>query len=200
MWSSLFPAWANRLSTSPLRIIKELASGSRSPTQAEYESLISAIVQAPFSRETKLAEDWSRQDYPIIGEPYPGRPGVVISPEMALTSLVAHTAKRIVDGGWRAGTTPEQYLADLRQAAGHATARLRVGYDAARGRSYWKMGTATDIQACTASLVMVNAAPGKSILVVYNAERNHLQSGYVVHNAVMPGRFQGWRPVRIVRP
>jgi hypothetical protein len=171
------------------------------PTPEERARVLQHIADAPFEATRLTAAEWSARrddgelDAPInvIGEPHP-ETGVAIGPDTVLDSLAWHVAKRVRGGHWRAATTPAQYRDDLRRATLHAQAALHVGR-----RGHLK-----------AAVLMEQHAYGLNtraevrrdryrrlidglILVVYDAEKGCLVTGYTGARFQLLGAVKKWQ-------
>lgn len=151
------------------------------------------MEKAPFNPVRRTAVAWSELDYPIMGCDWPGQPGRSIEARDLLSSLEAHTAKHVADGGWQPGTTPEAYLHSLRETV-RAAGSLRVGiHRRAEKSAAFALASRVD-----PSALLVVPQRERCIFVVYNARRNHLETGYTVSRQVLPTLMSAWRPFSVV--
>ena len=160
----------------------------------ERAGIISCICAAPFSRTIRTAGEWSRIGTDLVGEPHPSNPGTLITVHTRLTSLEAHTAKRVKDGRWQEGTTPAEFLNDLRAAAGHPAARLHVGVESDRP----KAATLTHMGAKGLACSKVVLDLIQTVFVVYDAKHRFIISGYSEPEPIALRLFARWRNRRII--
>jgi hypothetical protein len=146
-------------------LISELAQSDRVPAPTEVRQIIRRMASAPFDR--RLIPVPTR----LRTLTYHGR---TLGPRS--DSLAYHLAKRVMDERqWAMGTTAVQYLADLRRAVRHASARLAV-YER-RGGVIAVTLTPTSA-AVSASRRTPESLP--SLLVVFSADRGIILTGYQV--------------------
>lgn len=145
------------------RLIRALIQTGRRATPEEIERIVDRLATAPFEPRPKRVGVAER------GWQYQGR-----SLAAREESLFYHLVKRVVaDGQWGDGTTAEQYLVDLHQAARSDEAHLVVY--AARGGHI--------AAAITPTIAVLPIARRGSdtlpnLLVIYSADRGIIVSGY----------------------
>lgn len=168
-------------STEVDRLIAALARDQRIPAgRIERAEILARLARAKFSDETHKAEDWARFGYDVVGQPHPSRPGETVARETQLTSAEAHTVKRVVEKRWQPGTTTAEYVRDLQAAAGHADANLHVGERPPQGQATerYLAGSTTPLDARGLVVRKVAVEAGRYMLVIYNADKSCLISGY----------------------
>ncbi len=145
------------------RLIRELIETDREATSEEVGRIVGHIAAAPFDpRVVPVAVDHRALTHE-------GR--TLGSRENA---LVYHLVQRVVvERQWAEGTTPERYLADLRQAVRTPDARLVV---------YFRRGGHIAVTVTPTDRVL---SPGRrgvgelpNLLVVYSADRGIIVTGY----------------------
>jgi hypothetical protein len=145
------------------RLIRELIASGRMPDSEELTQIANRMATAPF-------------DTRVI--PVPVRmQGLVYQNQVLGTradSLRYHVIKRVLDERqWANGTTPVQYVADLRRAVRNPLSRL--GIYARRGGAIAVSLGSTEF-AVPLSRRTRESLP--NLLVVYSADRGTIISGY----------------------
>jgi hypothetical protein len=97
-------------------LIRALLDSGRQPTTEEIQAILQRLASAPFNpREIPV-------DVALVGRTYLGQ----VIPARAEASL-AHLWKRVlIDEQWAAGTTVNQYLADLRASVLSGQIRIMI--------------------------------------------------------------------------
>ncbi len=149
------------------------------------------VGKAPFDLTRHTAAEGAAIGTPIAGCPHPTT-GEQIVDETVLTSLEAHTVKRIKEGRWIAGTLPSDYLNDLR-GAGTAPTRVKVGEN--YGAPLASVVAAVGALPAGAKIV---AQPGHSVFVVYNARKRAIVSGYSEPEQKIFELHRAWKKMRII--
>jgi hypothetical protein len=147
------------------RLIQELVHLRRQPAPAEITSILERIATAPFTTDIRRVPQRDR------GYSYQGH-----TLGMRADSLTYHLTKRVViEEQWAHGTTAAQYLADLRAAVRAPSARLCL----------YAHGPET-VAVTVAPINEVlprgrrGSKPQSLVLVIYNASRSALITGYQV--------------------
>jgi hypothetical protein len=180
------------------------------------------MSKAKFKQLTRRGDWWDSQGYGVVGQQHPGpdpnqpivqrRPRLgspsapsspaastppadnLIRPDTLLTSLQAHTVKRIVAGELPSGTSATRYLKEIREMVRHASARLYVGItqDGA---------TAAVMATPTLTLFRTGHGVASCIVVLYDADSGVIDSGYPVQRSYFDqGKlFLHWDRTHLVR-
>jgi hypothetical protein len=176
-------------------LIAALARGERKPEPSDGQTVRAHIAAAPFNRESRQEQAWSRIGESVVGCPHPSTPGASIASTTYLTSLEYHVAKRIRGGQWKSATTPLQYEADCQHAAAIATI-VKAGV---RGVPL----AATQTRVTASDFPMVNVVPGQVLLVVYDTVKARIATAYYLHEAEAPIQvYKQWvqKPRPVVLP
>lgn len=160
------------------------------------QTLKQAMQAARFKQAQGTAGKWSTE-VNLVGRRHPRPPNDEMVAGTPLDNWEAHTAKRIAQGHWKPYTSPEQYLRDLRSAAGHSTAEVFVGYEAGKAR----VGTLTDVQSLYPPLQQLGGGIKlHQLLVVYDPDKDVIVTGYPVVRSNAPHQpFRVWTTVHTVR-
>ncbi len=154
-------------------------------------AIASHVAAASFDFAQYTAAQWGALGTPLIGCPHPTS-GTLITPSTMLTSLEAHTAKRVREGRWKAGTVPADYLQDLRSAAS-LTTRVKVG----RYQSAPVASTVAPVSALPLTAKCAGTA-GHYLFVVYNAQKRVIVSGYSEPEPKIAQLHTAWKKLRII--
>lgn len=146
-------------------LVRELVRSRRPVAPEGIEDIVERIATAPFGpRDVRLCrvERGLIDDGPLLGN--------------RANSLSVHRARRVlVDRQWGEGTSREQYLSDLRQAARSTRARLAV---------YARRGGNLAATVSPSEAVVPPPRRGPRflplLLVVYSADRGIIVTGYRV--------------------
>ncbi len=139
--------------------------------------------------------------YPaIVGMRRPRVPTELIRRDMSLDTLERHTASRIADGEWEPGTTTDQYLACLRAAASHRSAKVLVGYRLATRTGRCRYLAATVTESTAEGLLLPSALPeSRKSLIVYYQVGTGILSGYMIKtSAAIERTEEEWKNFRLV--
>lgn len=144
-------------------LIRTLIQTGREATRAEVRRIIGHVAAAPFDPcAVPVSTDQRALTYQ--GSPLGSR----------ADALFYHLVQRVVvERQWAAGTTPDRYLADLRQAVCVPQARLAIYFR--RGGHIAMTVTPTD-RVLPPSRRGVGELPNR--LVVYSADRGIIVTGY----------------------
>lgn len=146
-------------------LIRELVRSGRPATDDEIQRLIERIATVPFEPRDLRVRVRHR------GIQYEGHVLAARSP-----SLIYHVVKRVlVEEQWADGTTPEEYLGDLRRAVHSPSVRLGV-YER-------QGGPIATTPARTQELVSMERQGSGMLpllLVVYSADRGIIVTGYQI--------------------
>jgi hypothetical protein len=145
------------------QLIRELIVTNRAVTSIEIDAIIARMATAPFdARVLPLPRRYH-------GMSYLER---IIDPREP--ALFGHLVQRVIgDGQWPRGTSEAAYLADLRAAVRHASARLTV-YRRRGGAVAAVVIPTTDV--LSADRQGPRALP--MLFVAYSADRGTIISGY----------------------
>jgi len=166
------------------QLIRELAAGSRKPSPSDGPRVSQHVSQSPFNRVVRPHETWARGDYSVKGCPHPSRPTEVIEDHTKLSSLEFHVAKRIQSGQWKASTTPTSYERDCQRAAA-AAYLVKAGI-----RNAIPL-VATQSRVSKELFPSILAPPAHILLVVYDASKEWISTGYCIQEADAPNRVYG---------
>lgn len=161
-------------------LIVEVANGRRLAATGDGNIVREHIARAPFSRACRTAIQWGGHGYSVVGEPHPSKPNEKIEDQTYLTSLEFHTAKRVLQGQWKSGTTPSVYESDCQTAAAAA-------HIVRAGRTQDGDRAATQTRQTSALFSPnLNIQTGHCVLVVYDAHKRVIVSGYNIAEATAP--------------
>jgi hypothetical protein len=166
---------------------------------SQRQQVLAHVARAPFSQDVRPLKAWARlASGRLTGKPHPSQPNQVVSEDTELTSVEYHVLKHTtLDDSWPPGTTPAEYLDDIRAAIRHISATLDVGrervtYPNRTQRMAPRAATRTDVQALPALKVTVGA--GTCIFVVYDPERAKILSGYRLATDDAEDTLAKWKP------
>lgn len=178
------------------QLIAAIARGEQKAQPGDGATVREHIGRSPFNAERREERAWARVGDSVVGCQHPVVAGTVISESTLLSSLERHLAKRIRDGQWKPGTTPQQYEEDCQRAARTAT--------------IVKAGVRADIAlAATQSPVkaemfpQVQVAPGQVFFVVYDTNKKRITTNYYLPEAQAPVQvYKKWvqKPRPVVLP
>lgn len=185
--------------------IKALLDDANVPFSAARRSVIVRKMRsAPFSEDSFPLRKWARMSLPAyLGKPHPSMPSTPVDASTDLTSLEWHTLKHTADGGWAVGTTPAQYLQDIRVAVDLAT-----NVDVVRTSKTYPNSQATSSADQAATRTPTTAANGKqtfskatvdptrTIIVIYDARRGCVCTGYSTTASEAEQTLARWKPRR----
>lgn len=174
-------------------LIDAIARGTQKAEPGDGLRVRQHIASSPFNQERRREDQWARIGDTVVGCAHPSAPGTVIEANTLLSSLDRHLAKRIRDGQWKPGTTPQQYEQDCQRAAGGATvvkAGVRDGVALAAAQAPVKAET----------FPQVVFKSGHAFLVVYDTHKQRITTNYYLPEAQLPVQvYKGWvqkpRPV-----
>ena len=136
-----------------------------------------------------------------IGQPHPTFPSEMVREDTELTSIEYHLLKHTLDHCWQQGTTPTEYLADIRAAVLHGAAILDVGgdrvhYPGGQERRASRAATRTDAQSLFSTLpaAKLEVMVGRCVFVIYDPVRAKLLSGYTMPSKEAGNRVAMWTP------
>ena len=146
----------------PNELIREFLNPKRAPTEEEIKRILDHVAKAPFrSAMTRVKKE-------IQGQVFLGRELRTKEP-----SIIAHLAKRVLSEEQLAdGTTPDQYLEDLRSVIGDPELRLAVY--ARRGQGLY-LGCSAPNRLLASRL---GRKPEPYLWVVYSTDYGTIMSGY----------------------
>jgi hypothetical protein len=174
-------------------LIDAIAKGIQKVQPGDGPRVRQHIGSAAFDREPRSEEEWARVGDTVVGCEHPSQPGTFIEAHTVLSSLDRHLAKRIRDGQWKSGTTPQQYEEDCQRAACTATvvkAGVRDGVSLAAAQTPVKADAFPQV-------VFVS---GHAFLVVYDTRKKRITTNYYLPEAQLPVQvYKKWvqhpRPV-----
>lgn len=174
------------------QLIAEVAEGKRNAATGDGDTVRAHIAQAPFNREVRKEEAWSRLGISVTGQPHPSNPQQTISSTTPLSSLEYHVAKHMLDGEWKPGTSPEAYERDCQLAAQKAYI-VKAGVRIVALAATQARVNATDFP-------NLNFKPGQVLLVIYDTVKSRIVTGYYLPEAEAPNQvYKKWiqkpRPV-----
>lgn len=145
------------------QLIRELIASARAATASDVDAIIQRMATAPFdSRVFPLPRRYHGLSY--LGHTITARE----------PALFGHLVQRVIgDGQWRWDSTEAEYLADLRSAVRHESARIGV---------YQRRGGAiAAIVVPTAEVLSADRRGPRALpwlFVAYSADRGTIISGY----------------------
>jgi hypothetical protein len=146
-------------------LIRAVIAGTQRVTAADVEQIVERMATAPFDTRIVRVPDNLR------GRSYLGQRLDAMAP-----SLFTHLAKRVMsERQWVEGTTPEQYLADIRSAVRAVHARLAV-YERRGGSIAIALTPTNDV----VPVDRQGDEPLPSLLVVFSADRGIILTGHQV--------------------
>jgi len=170
-------------------LITELANGATA-VPGNGAAIAAHVGAAAFDQTVHSASEWAKVGPRLEGRPHPCT-GEPIEASTRLTSLEAHTAKRILEGRWLPTTKPENFLRDL-QAAARRAVRVKVGV-----REGPLASTTAPLNAQTGTTHAV-VAPGLHLFVVYSARKRRIVSGYSEPEQKIAALHAAWKNLRII--
>lgn len=165
------------------QLIRDAVDSRRRLSVEELRHVLEHVADVPFAtRPVKAHREVQGREY--LGYRLEGK----------LPSLVAHLAKRVLkDEQWPVGTTPQQYLADLRQAIRSPEAQLYT----------YRYGIGARAQHCLGILAPnhVQGPKNRALLwVVYSATYGRITTGYQIGSAleldVLKESAETWARIR----
>lgn len=170
-----------------------LADGTVQPAPSgDGRAIARHVAAAAFDQTQHSAEEWGALGTPLIGCIHPSN-GAAITSSTMLTSLEAHTAKRVREGRWKTGTTPPDYLQDL-QSAASATVRVKVGR---HFHGHAVASTVAPVSVLPSTSKCAKTA-GHYLFVVYNAGKRVIVSGYSEPEQKIAELHKAWKKLRII--
>jgi hypothetical protein len=163
-------------------------------TANDRRTIIARIADAPFSVDVRPLKEWARIALSsFVGMPHPSRPSQPMDAETELTSVEYHVLKHTLDGGWPPGTTPDEYIRDIRTAVRDVAAKLdlgrqRLNYRGIAERMAPRAATRTDVFKTT------RAESDMCTMVVYDPGRSKVCSGYRLTNDDAEDTLAKWNP------
>jgi hypothetical protein len=158
-------------------------------------TILHRMMNATFNARSKSVERWRKLE--LVGEPHPSVPHLKLAANTMLTSLEAHTAKRIQEGDWDPSTTPAELLDDIRTGIACASA-IFVG----RQRLDNVLKAATVTSAIGHRVCKVKCSTQHPLFVVYDADDGELVTGYLIRDvrrldqAARGSIFENWQKAR----
>lgn len=177
------------------QLIADVATGMRNAAPGDGATVRAHIAQAPFNREVRREDAWSRLGVSVAGAPHPSRKGEFIAGSTSLSSLEFHTAKRVLDGQWKPQTTPDAYEADCKRAA-------QTAYLVKAGVRIVPLA-ATQARVTATEFPNVLLKAGQVLLVVYDTEKSRIVTSYYLPEASASLQvYKNWiqRPRPVVLP
>jgi hypothetical protein len=163
--------------------IKDLAFGIRKASPSDGDVVRRHVSKASFNPTVRPHRVWARLGLSVIGSLHPSRSSETIADETHLSSLEFHVAKRIKLGHWASSTTPSSYEKDCQRAAGKA-------YLVKAGRAQQRPDeplVVTQTRVTKEFFPDVQATSGELMIVVFDASKNWISSGYCVQEAKASG-------------
>ena len=146
------------------RLIREIIATRRSVQAAEIDQIVDRIASAPFDPQLGVGVLTEHRGLTYLRQTLGSR----------ASSLTYHLVKRVVvEEQWAYGTSPEEYIADLREASRASDARIVVFER--RGGS---MAAIIAEDRILPRRLGPEALPW--VLVVFSADRGTIVSGYQV--------------------
>jgi hypothetical protein len=154
-------------------LIRKIIRGARRPEMSDADRIVARMSTAPFD-DRLFRVSTELRDLTTTGYDLHERE----------SSLTLHVVRRVaVEQQWAPGTSPDDYLDDLRRATLHSGARVGV---------YWRRGGHIAVTASATEAVVSLEHRGISTLpftlVVYSADRGAIVSGY---------QFSDWSMIAI---
>ena len=174
-------------------LIVDITKRTVVPKSPHGTQIANHMAGAIFDSRSYTALEWQRIGTQVIGEPHPSTAGLTIEATTVLTSAQAHVVKRIKEGEWQPGTTPDEYVTDLKASA---AARVRVKVGGRPQRNENALSSTTSPLNAVTGIKRAVVKNGLHVLVVCNAVKSRIVSGYCVPEPEVANRHSSWTAPR----
>ncbi len=165
----------------------------------ERKRIAGRIATADFSKdEFSLRERAGAALKALVGAPHPSKVGEPLTEETILTSLEWHVLKHsVLDDSWPRGTSPSEYLADLRAAAQFPNNSIDLGrqtmrYPQGKTRVVNRGSVRTDVKDLPSK--KATQSPDRCLLVLYDPSRGLVLSCYALTRKASNVALAPWSP------